>query len=53
MNDKENDGDGDTGIGHVKCRPRVRERHMQIEEQKIDHVTVKQAVSQISQHACE
>ena len=51
MNDEENDGDADTGIGHVERRPGMREGHMQVEEQKIDHVTVKQAVSEISEHA--
>ena len=53
MNDEENDSDADAGIGHVECRPRARERHMQIEQQKINHVSVKQAVSQISEHAGE
>jgi len=51
MNDEENDGDADRRIGHVERRPRMGERHMQIKEQEIDHVTVKQAVSQISEHA--
>ena len=53
MNDEENDGDADRGIGHIERRPRMGERHMQIKEQEIDHVTVKQAVSQISEHAGE
>jgi hypothetical protein len=51
MNDKENNGDADTGIGNVERRPWTREGHMQIEEQKIDHVPVKHAVSQIPKHA--
>ena len=45
MDDEENDGDADRGIGYVERRPRMGERHMQIEEQKIDHVAVKQAIS--------
>jgi len=53
MNDEENDGDADRGIGHVERRPGMREGHMQVEEQKIDHVTVKQAVSEIPEHAGE
>ena len=53
MNDKEDDRDADTGISHVECRPRTRQWHMQIEQQKINHVSVKQAVSQISEHAGE
>ena len=50
MNDKEKNGDADTGIGHIERRPRMGEGHMQIKEQEIDHVTVKEAVSQISEH---
>ncbi len=53
MNDEENNGDTDTGIGHIERRPRMGEWHMQIEQQKIDHVPVKQTVGQISEHACE
>jgi hypothetical protein len=53
MNNEENDCDADTGIGHVERRPRMREWHMQIEEQKIDHMSVKQAVGQISEHTRE
>ena len=43
------DGDANAGVGHVKGRPGMRERNMQIEEQKIDDVTVEQTVGQISQ----
>jgi len=50
---KKNDGDTDAGIGHIERRPRMGEWHMQIKEQKIDHVPVKQTVGQISEHACE
>ena len=53
MNDKENNGNADTGIGHVERRPRMRERHMQIEQQKINHVPVKQAVCKIPEHASD
>ena len=51
MNDEENDGDTDAGIGHIERRPRMREREVQVEQEKIDHVAVKQAISQVSQHA--
>ena len=53
MNDKENNGDADAGICHIERRPRMREWHMQIEQQKIDHVPVKHAVSEIPEHARE
>src|SRR5882724_1249023 len=53
VNDKENNGDTDTGIGHIERWPRMGEWHMQVEQQKIDHVPVKQTVGQISEHACE
>ena len=53
MNNKENNGNADTGIGYVEGRPRTRERHMQIEEQKIDHVPVKHTISKVPEHAGE
>ena len=51
MNDEENDGDADTGIGHVERRPGMREGHMQVEEQEIDDVAVKQPVGEIAENA--
>ena len=53
MNDEKDNRDADAGIGHVERRPRMRKWHMQIEEQKIDYVPVKHAVSQIPKHASE
>ena len=51
MNDKAADRDADAGVGDIKRRPGMRERNVQIEEQKIDHVTVKQAIGQVSHDA--
>ena len=51
MNDETEDRDANAGIGYVKGWPRVSKRHMQIEEQKIDHVSVAEAIGQISQNA--
>ena len=48
MNDKENNCDADTGIGHVERRPRMREGHMQIEEREIDDVTVEETVREVA-----
>ena len=50
VNHETNDRHANAGVGHVKCRPWVRERNMQVEEQKIDDVTMDQAVGEISKH---
>jgi hypothetical protein len=49
MNNKQNHGNRDAGVGDIKGRPGMRIRDMQIEEKKIDHVPVKKAVCKISQ----
>src|SRR5690348_5643332 len=51
MDDEENYSDADARVRDIERRPRVRKWHMQIEEQKIDHVTVKQSVRQISKNS--
>ena len=51
MNDEADDRDADARIRHIKSRPGMRERNMQIEKQKIDYMTVHQAVGEISEHA--
>src|SRR5205085_11834804 len=51
MNNEENDGDANAGIGDVEGRPGMGEGHVQIEEQKIDYVPVKQAIGEIPKHA--
>ena len=48
MNDETNNCHANAGVGHIKRRPGVRERNMQIEEQEIDDVTVDQTVGEIS-----
>ena len=53
MNNEENDRDADTGIGHVECGPRMCERDVQIEQEKIDDVSIEETISQISEHARE
>src|SRR5437667_4931844 len=53
MNNKTKHCDGNTGIGDVKCRPRMRVWHVQVEEKKIDHVSVKESIGEISQDAGE
>ena len=50
MNHKTNDCHANAGVGHVECRPGMRERNMEIEEQEIDDVAVNQTVSEISKH---
>ena len=50
MNYETNNCHANAGVGHVKCRPWVCERNMQVEEQKIDDVTMDQAVGEISKH---
>ena len=53
MDNEQNNGDADAGIRHIERRPWMRQRYMQIEQKKINYVTVKQSVCQISEHACE
>src|SRR5437588_6880814 len=50
VNDETKDRDANTGIGDVKRRPRMSKRHMQIEEQKIDNVSVTKTIGQISKN---
>src|SRR6478672_2307451 len=50
---KADDRDADTGIGHVKGRPWVRKRQVQIEEQKIDDMTVQETVGEVAKDAGE
>ena len=51
MNNKKHDGNGDAGIGDIEGRPGMGEPNMQIEKKKIDHVTVKKTIGEISQNA--
>ena len=51
MDDKENNRDADAGVRHVESRPRMRERHVQVKQEKINHVAVKETVGQIPENA--
>ena len=51
MNDEENHRDTDTGVGHIKSRPWMCQRHVQIEKKEIDDVTVKKSIGQIAEDA--
>jgi len=51
INNETENRDANAGIGHVKGRPWVSKRHMQIEEQKIDNMSVAKAIGQIPQYA--
>ena len=51
MDDEKYDCDANAGIRHVESRPRMSERHVKVEQKKIDYVPVKQAVSQIPEDA--
>ena len=53
MDNKHDDRNGDAGIGDIECRPGMSEPNMQVKQQKIDHVPVKETISEISQHAGE
>ena len=53
MDNKQNDRNGDAGIGDIERRPGMGESNMQIKQQKIDYVPVKKTISKISQHAGE
>ena len=43
-------GDADAGIGDVKGRPGIGEADMEIEEEKIDHVSVEESIGEIAQN---
>ena len=51
MDNEENDGDADARIGDVEGRPRMRQRHVEIEEEKINHVPVEETIGQIPEDA--
>ncbi len=51
MNDKQHYRNRDARIGDVKRRPRIGVADVQIKKEKVDHVSVKQAICQISQNA--
>ena len=53
VNDEQQDGNRDARIGDVKRRPGIGVPDVQIKEQKIDHVSVKEAIGEISQNACQ
>ena len=53
MDDEEDDRDADAGIGNVERGPWMRERHVQIEEREIDHVTVEESVGQVAHNSGE
>jgi hypothetical protein len=53
VNDKQHYRNRDTRIGDVKRRPGIGVADVQIKKEKVDHVSVKQAISQISQNAGE
>jgi hypothetical protein len=50
VNDKQHYRNRDARIGDVKRRPRIRVADVQIKKEKVDHVSVKQAICQISQN---
>ena len=51
MNDKQDYRNRDTRIGDVKRRPGIGVADVQIKKEEVDHVSVKQAICQISQNA--
>ena len=44
VNDKQDNRNRDTRIGDVKRRPGIGVADVQIEKEKVDHVSVKQAI---------
>src|SRR5215831_9717286 len=50
MNDKQHDRNRDTRIGDVKRRPGIGVADVKIKKEKVDHVSVKQTICQISQN---
>src|SRR5262245_52048456 len=50
MNDKQHYRNRDARIGNVKRRPGIGVADVQIKKEKVDHMSVKQAICQISQN---
>jgi hypothetical protein len=50
VDDKADDRDGDGRIGYVEGRPWIGITNMQIDQEKIDDVTVPKSIGQISQN---
>ena len=53
MNNKKDNGDADTRVGHVECRPGMQKFwhvRTEIKQKKVDDVPVKQSVGQVSQN---
>jgi hypothetical protein len=53
MNNKQDDGNRDTGISDIERGPGMRIGNVQIEEEKIDHMSIKKAIGKISQDASQ
>ena len=53
MNDKQHDRNRDAGVGNIEGRPGIGISNVQIEKQKIDHMSVEEAISQIAQNPSE
>ena len=53
MDNKQNDRNGDAGIGDIEGRPGIGEPNVQIKQQKIDHVPIKKTIGKIAQNASE
>jgi hypothetical protein len=51
VNDKQDYRNRDTRIGDIKRRPWVGVADVQIKKEKVDHVSVKQAICEISQNS--
>ena len=53
MRRRPDDGDADARVGHVKGRPGIGEADVEIKEQKIDDMTVEEAVGQVAENTGE
>jgi hypothetical protein len=53
VDDEKRHRNRDAGVRHIKRRPRIGVPNVQIEKEKIDHVSVQEAISQIPQNPSE
>jgi hypothetical protein len=53
MNDEKNHCNRDARIGYVESGPRMRVGNVQIEKEKIDHMSIKETIGKISQDASQ
>jgi hypothetical protein len=53
VDDEAENCDADAAVGDIEGGKRMRERHVQIEEEEVDHVAVRETIGQVAHHTGE